>query len=118
MFIRSVCLNCVVVFHIVVLSSKSCCFVSSQRLRFLKSEKSGHSMKVLFQGIPTGLQLAKEFKGSTTKKIDKHRESSSGDFFHVFEDAWSKVQVTFHGSGVQVKAPSINCQTTQISLDL
>ena len=75
-------------------------------------------MKVLFQGIPTGLELAKEFKGSTTKKIEMHRKSSSGNFFHVFEDAWSKVQVTFHRSGVQVKAPSINCQTTQISLDL
>ena len=29
-------------------------------------------MKVLFQGIPTGLELAKEFKGSTTKKIYMH----------------------------------------------
>ena len=38
-------------------------------------------MKVLFQGIPTGLELAKEFKGSTTKKIDMHRKSSSGNFF-------------------------------------
>ena len=27
-------------------------------------------MKVLSQGIPTGLELTKEFKGSTTKKID------------------------------------------------
>ncbi|CAH3152746.1 unnamed protein product, partial [Porites lobata] len=48
------------------------------KLRFLKSEKSGHSMKVLFQGIPTGLELAKEFKGSTTKKIYMHWKSSSG----------------------------------------
>ncbi|XP_073249526.1 uncharacterized protein [Porites lutea] len=35
-------------------------------------------MKVLFQGIPTGLELAKEFKGSTTKKIYMHWKSSSG----------------------------------------
>ena len=75
-------------------------------------------MKVLFQGIPTGLELAKEFKGSTTKKIYMHWKSSSGNFFHVFENAGSKVQVTFHRSSVQVTAPSINCQTTQISLDL
>ena len=32
--------------------------------------------------------------------------------------AWSKVQVTFHRSRVQVTAPSINYQTTQIPLDL
>ena len=55
-------------------------------------------MKVLFQGIPTGLELAKEFKGSTTKKIYMHWKSSSGNFFHVFENAGSKVQVTFHRS--------------------
>ena len=55
-------------------------------------------MKVLFQGIPTGLELAKEFKGSTTKKIYMHWKSSSGNFFHVFENAGSKEQVTFHGS--------------------
>ena len=32
--------------------------------------------------------------------------------------AWSKVRVTFHRSRVQVIAPSINYQTTQIALDL
>ena len=32
--------------------------------------------------------------------------------------AWSKVQITFHRSRVQVTAPSINYQTTQILLDL
>ena len=69
-------------------------------------EKSGHSMKVLFQGIPTGLELAKEFKGSTTKKIEMHRKSSSGNFFHVFEDAWSKVQVRSTGQSSIDKLPN------------
>ena len=35
-----------------------------------------------------------------------------------FEMAGSKVQVTFHRSRVQVIAPLINYQTTQIPLDL
>ena len=38
-------------------------------------------MKVLFQGIPIGLELAKEFKGSTTKKIDMHRNPVQVIFF-------------------------------------
>ena len=38
---------------------------------------------------------------------------------YQFVRARSKVQVTFHRSRVQViTAPSINCQTTQVPLDL
>ena len=45
-------------------------------------------------------------------------KSQSFLFIIHFCNAGSKVQVTFHRSRVQVIAPSINYQTTQIPLDL
>ena len=46
------------------------------------------------------------------------RVSSLPDYYKQDLGGWSKVQITFHRSRVQVTAPSINDQTKQVPLDL
>ena len=92
----------------VALKRTGCCFetvvISWSSHSFLNSFSSGSSASDFHSGFITHAQFNLQF----------HLQCLISWVF----DARSKVQVTFHRSTVQVNAPSITYQTTQIPLHL